>query len=68
MTAVGDRSLGGTWAAEGQLVARGVGEWQVYILWAVENGVPPEPVEVDRVMTDKFLPESSELEATEECT
>jgi putative hydroxymethylpyrimidine transport system substrate-binding protein len=32
-------------------------EWQLYVDWAVENGVLPEPVEVDEVMTNEYLPE-----------
>jgi putative hydroxymethylpyrimidine transport system substrate-binding protein len=35
-------------------------EWRAYVDWAVENGVLPEPVEVDEVMTNEFLPESQE--------
>ncbi len=31
-------------------------EWQLYVDWAVENGVLPEPVEVDEVMTNEYLP------------
>ncbi len=33
-------------------------EWRAYILWAVENEVLPRSVEVDQVMSNKFLPES----------
>ena len=32
-------------------------EWRAYVDWAVENGVLPEPVEVDEVMTNEYLPE-----------
>lgn len=35
-------------------------EWRVYVDWAVENGVLPGPVEVEAVMTNRFLPESQE--------
>src|SRR5215210_7104378 len=35
-------------------------EWRAYVDWAVENDVLPEPVEVDEVMTNEFLPESQE--------
>lgn len=32
-------------------------EWRNYIQWAVENDVLPRPVEVDKVMTNEYLPE-----------
>lgn len=32
-------------------------EWRNYIRWAVENDVLPRPVEVDKVMTNEYLPE-----------
>jgi putative hydroxymethylpyrimidine transport system substrate-binding protein len=35
-------------------------EWRAYVDWAVENGVLPGPVEVNKVMTNEFLPESQE--------
>jgi putative hydroxymethylpyrimidine transport system substrate-binding protein len=35
-------------------------EWRVYVDWAVENGVLPDPVGVRAVMTNEFLPESQE--------
>lgn len=31
-------------------------EWRNYIQWAVENDVLPRPVEVDKVMTNEYLP------------
>ncbi|HET7478735.1 MAG TPA: ABC transporter substrate-binding protein [Rubrobacteraceae bacterium] len=31
-------------------------EWQAYVDWAVKNDVLKKPVEVDKVMTNKFLP------------
>jgi putative hydroxymethylpyrimidine transport system substrate-binding protein len=33
-------------------------EWQAYVDRAVENDVLPGPVDVDTVMTNKYLPES----------
>ncbi len=33
-------------------------EWQLYVDWAVKNGVLPEPLEVDEVMTNEYLPEN----------
>jgi len=33
-------------------------EWRTYVDWAVENGVLPGPVEVDKAMTNEFLPEA----------
>ncbi len=33
-------------------------EWRLYVEWAVENGVLPEPVELDEVMTNEYLPET----------
>ncbi len=32
-------------------------EWQLYVGWAVENGVLPGLIEVDEVMTNEYLPE-----------
>ena len=33
-------------------------EWQLYVDWAVENGMLPESVEVAEVMTNEYLPET----------
>ncbi|MDX6380224.1 MAG: putative hydroxymethylpyrimidine transport system substrate-binding protein [Rubrobacteraceae bacterium] len=33
-------------------------EWRAYVDWAVENEVLPGPVDVDKVMTNEFLPDS----------
>ena len=33
-------------------------EWRAYVDWAVDNDVLPEPVDVDAVMTNEFLPGS----------
>lgn len=32
-------------------------EWKAYVDWAVKNGVLEKPVEVDKVMTNEYLPE-----------
>lgn len=32
-------------------------EWRRYVRWAVENRVLPRPVEVEEVMTNRYLPE-----------
>ncbi|HEX2728151.1 MAG TPA: ABC transporter substrate-binding protein, partial [Rubrobacteraceae bacterium] len=32
-------------------------EWQAYVDWAVKNDVLKKPVEVDKVMTNEYLPE-----------
>lgn len=32
-------------------------EWRAYVDWAVENDVLEEPVEVEKVMTNEYLPE-----------
>ena len=33
-------------------------EWSAYVDWAVENGVLPEPIEIDEAMTNEYLPET----------
>ena len=31
-------------------------EWRAYVDWAVANEVLPEPVDVDEVITNEYLP------------
>lgn len=33
-------------------------EWQTYVGWAAVNGVLPEPIDVDKAMTNEYLPET----------